>query len=73
MKKIQVHFPKPQLQRLKRLAKIENRTNVLYYATNTACPEQPVTLRGNGVDTFYIRNVPDFESFGWFQVMDPLG
>ena len=47
-------------------------TNILYYATNTACPEQPVTLRGNGVDTFYTRNVPDFQSFGWFQVINPI-
>lgn len=31
-----------------------------------------VTLRRNGVDAFYTRNVPDFESFGWFQVIDPL-
>jgi predicted nucleic acid-binding protein len=31
-----------------------------------------VTLRRNGVDTFYTRNVADFESFGWFRVIDPL-
>ena len=31
-----------------------------------------VMLHRNGVDTFYARNVPDFESFGWFQAIDPL-
>jgi predicted nucleic acid-binding protein len=31
-----------------------------------------VTLHRNGVDTFYTCNVSDFESFGWFQVIDPL-
>jgi hypothetical protein len=31
-----------------------------------------VTLRRNGVDTFYTRNVADFESFGWLRVIDPL-
>jgi toxin-antitoxin system PIN domain toxin len=32
-----------------------------------------VTLRRNGVDRFYTRNVSDFEGFAWFQVIDPLG
>ena len=31
-----------------------------------------VTLRRNGVDTFYTRNIRDFEGFGWFTVIDPL-
>jgi uncharacterized protein len=31
-----------------------------------------VTLRGHGVDTFYTRNVRDFERFGWFEVVDPV-
>ncbi len=31
-----------------------------------------VTLRRNGVDAFYTRNVRDFEGFGWFTVIDPL-
>jgi predicted nucleic acid-binding protein len=30
-----------------------------------------VTLHGNGVDTFFTRNVKDFERFGWFDVVDP--
>jgi len=31
-----------------------------------------VTLRSHGVDTFYTRNVKDFERFGWFTVVDPV-
>lgn len=31
-----------------------------------------VTLRRNGVQTFYTRNTADFEAFGWFTVVDPL-
>jgi hypothetical protein len=31
-----------------------------------------VTLRRNGVDTFYTRNPADFDAFGWFTVIDPL-
>jgi len=31
-----------------------------------------VTLHRNSVDTFFTRNVSDFESFGWFQVINPL-
>jgi hypothetical protein len=31
-----------------------------------------VTLRRNGVKTFYTRNPRDFSGFGWFSVADPL-
>jgi hypothetical protein len=31
-----------------------------------------VTLHRNGVNTFYTRNVADFEGYGWFKVIDPL-
>lgn len=31
-----------------------------------------VTLHRNGVDTFYTRNLADFEGYGWFKVIDPL-
>lgn len=31
-----------------------------------------VTLRRNGVDTFYTRNIRNFQDFNWFHVIDPL-
>ncbi len=31
-----------------------------------------VTLRANGVESFYTRNVRDFEPFGFFEVIDPI-
>ena len=31
-----------------------------------------VTLRRNGVDTFYTQNVADFQSLGWFRLIDPI-
>lgn len=31
-----------------------------------------VTLRMNGVTTFYTRNVRDFTELGWFSVIDPI-
>jgi predicted nucleic acid-binding protein len=37
-----------------------------------AIPGLSVTLRRNGVDTFYTRNPADFDAFGWFIVIDPL-
>jgi toxin-antitoxin system PIN domain toxin len=30
------------------------------------------TLRRNGVDTFYTRNILDFQGLGWFQLIDPI-
>lgn len=32
-----------------------------------------VTLRSNGVRTFYTRNVRHFQDLGWFDVIDPIG
>jgi predicted nucleic acid-binding protein len=31
-----------------------------------------VTLRSQGVDTFYTRNVKDFDRLGWFRLIDPV-
>jgi predicted nucleic acid-binding protein len=31
-----------------------------------------VTLRSQGVNTFYTRNTKDFERFGWFKLVDPV-
>ncbi len=32
-----------------------------------------IVLKANGVKKFYTRNVRDFEMFGWFEVVDPVG
>ena len=31
-----------------------------------------ITLKNNGVDTFYTRNVRDFAAWKWFSVVDPV-
>ena len=41
-------------------------------ARNTFDVVLAVTLRRNGVRSFYTRNSKDFEGFGWFEVINPI-